>query len=126
MTLILPGIYSVGKLQSCKLVQNEIYALQKLATVTNDVITFNKLYCKETMLYSTCYGGNSSICSALASHVGHVFRVMQVQYVQVFSDPLPLVAVPIHLLCSKCVQISFPDSNYCYRVNIPNNFEHHP
>ena len=26
----------------------------------------------------------------------------------------------------KCVKISFPDSNYCYIVSIPNNFEHHP
>ena len=63
VTLILPGIYSVGKLQSCKLVQNEIYALQKLTTVTNDdMLTFNKLYCKETMLYSTCYGAKRDRC----------------------------------------------------------------
>ena len=33
------------------------------------------------------------------------------------------VAVPIHLLCSKYVKISFTDSNYCYIVNKPNNFE---
>ena len=169
MKLIQPGIYSVGKLQSCKLVQNEIYALQKLTTVTNDVLTFNKLYFKETMLYSTCYRGkrDSSICSylekgekqygtiqkflfspatvllkpfkktstSLISSIGKPCRPRLQSYadadmlstfiVQVFTDPLPLLAVPIHLLCSKCVKISFPDSNYCYIVNIPNNFEHH-
>ena len=63
MTLILPGIYSVGKLQSCKLVRNELCALQKLTTVTNDVLTFNKLYIKETTQLIT--EGNMTVQFAL-------------------------------------------------------------
>ena len=169
MKLILPSIYSVGKLQSCKLIQNEIYALQKLTTVTNDVLSFNKLYSKKQCYSELVTEGpmTCSICSylekgekqyetilkflfspatvllkpfkktstSLISSIGKPCRPCFQSYadadmlstfiVQVFSDPLPLLAVSIHLLCSRCVKISFPDSNYCYIVNIPNNFEQH-
>jgi len=64
VTLILPGIYSVGKLKTYKLLQNECHALEG-NSVTDEVLTYHKLYVKETMLYSTFYQGkrDSSICS---------------------------------------------------------------
>ncbi len=64
MTLILPGVYSIGKMQSCSFGQSEISAIQKITVVSSGMLTFDKLYIKETMLYSVCYKGkrDSSIC----------------------------------------------------------------
>ena len=65
MTLISLGIYSIGKLKSCSLLNNEISTLQKLSLTTNKPVCFDKLYLKETILICDSHNGkrDSSICS---------------------------------------------------------------
>ena len=61
MHLICPGIYSVGTLQSSCLTDQEARAI-KIAH--KEVMTFKKLYLKDTLLFSNDYQGkrDSSIC----------------------------------------------------------------
>lgn len=169
MTLVLPGVYSIGKIQFCNFGQDEINAIQQVTEVTSELLTFEKLYFNETVLYSSHYKGkrDSSICcyiedgekkygavqkfilspamillkpfkktsTTLLSSIGNPCRARLREYadadllstfvIQVFDEPLSLCAIPISKLCSKCIKISFPDSNHSFIVHIPNNFEHH-
>ncbi len=69
MTLISPGIYSIGKMQTGGFTQNEMSALQTVSTAATSILSFDKLYFKESILYSSHFKGkrNSSICSFLES-----------------------------------------------------------
>jgi len=51
--------------------------------------------------------------------------LLSVFFIPVQKTSLPLIAVPISNLVSKCVLINPKELNHSYVVVIPNNFEHH-
>lgn len=65
MKLIQPSIYSIGKLRSCSLEQGELLAIHRIADLQDIMLTCNRLYYKETILYTSSSQGkrDSSICS---------------------------------------------------------------
>ncbi len=73
MTLILPDIYTVGVLRSEQLTSEEKRAIRAVAgTSVTDVLVFDRLYYRGTMLHSKKYGReggkrDSTVCSFLLS-----------------------------------------------------------
>ena len=169
MMLILPGIYSIGKVHSSTFSQEEQNAIQVVTNIpTNEILIFHKLYLKDTILHSSEVDNgkrNSSICSYISSGekkygvvqkfcfsphillikpfkktrssllqtIGNPCRdrlrcyleidLLSTFIVQVNSELLPICAVSISDLVSKCVFVK--GSTHSYVINIPNNFEHH-
>lgn len=170
MTLLLPGVYSIGSLQSSVMTQNELSAIQKHADVTSKhILTFKRIYMHDTILHSNQHEGkrDSSVCcysvdgtksygiiqkfclsppvvlitpfekttSSLLKNSGNPCRenlreyaevdLLGAFFVEVNNKLLPVCAIPISSLLSKCVKVSCKDSLYSYIVHIPNNYEHH-
>ena len=55
MTLILPGIYTIGKLRFADLTRQEVTAIRKVSNTltTSKIAVFDKLYFHDTILYSS-------------------------------------------------------------------------
>lgn len=65
MTMILPGIYSIGKLQSANFSRDEVTAIRKLTNQdSTTILAFKRLYFHDTTLYSSQQERkrNSSCC----------------------------------------------------------------
>ena len=66
MIVVLPGIYSIGKLKLSSLTEEESRAMQEVTiTSTGQVHSFHKLYFNNTIIHSSQFDNgkrNSSIC----------------------------------------------------------------
>lgn len=172
MAPLLPGIYSIGNIQSIHATQDELSALQNVNFTGSSILAFQRIYMHDTILYSCQYCGegkrDSSVCcyrgvdgtkhygvihkfcfsppvalitpfrktsSSLLKRAGNPCRQILKNYaevdlvgvfaIEVHNEVLPLCAIPISSLLSKCVKVSCKDSIYSYIINIPNNYEHH-
>ncbi len=169
MMLVLPGIYSIGKLKLSSLTEEERHAMQEIAIPSLEQIhSFNKLYFNDTIVHSSQFDSgkrNSSICcytykgkkcfgkiqrfcfspplafikpfmptqSSILTRTGNPGRDRLRKYanseiiscfiVEVFNELLPVCAVALSDLKSKCVLVSL--SSHSYVIHIPNNYEHH-
>ncbi|SMN01744.1 hypothetical protein SPONN_11 [uncultured Candidatus Thioglobus sp.] len=168
MTLLSPGIHSIGNMQSSCATQDEQAALNFTG---RSILTFKRIYMHDTILYSTQYNDqgkrDSSVCcyrlgttknygivqkfcfsppvalvtpfretaSSLLKRASNPCRqnlrnyaevdLMGAFIIEVHNEVLPMCAIPISSLLSKCVKVSCKDSLHSYVINIPNNYEHH-
>ena len=169
MMVVLPGIYSIGKLQISCLMDEESRAMQEVtSTSLENIHSFHKLYFNDTIIHSTQFDKgkrNSSICcytyknrkhfgevqrfcfsppiafikpfkathSSILKRTGNPGRDRLTKYanadliscfiVEVHNQLLPVCAVLLSHLRSKCVLVSL--TPYSYVIDIPNNYEHH-
>ena len=170
LILVLPGIYAAGTIRHSPFSDEEQAVIcQVTTTSTKEILTFHKLYLKETYILSSRYAGKrrSSVCcyrqdgskhygvvekfcysppialikpfkvtgSSLLKASGNPCReklqgyaqadLLSVFFIQVQKKTLPLCAVSLSHLLSKCVLVDPKNLNHSYVTVIPNNFEHH-
>lgn len=170
MMLVLPDIYATGAIKHDPFTDEEILVLQEVTEKSaEEILTFHKLYLKETYLLSNRYAGkrSSSVCcysqdgikhygviekfcfsppfalirpfqrtsSSLLKVSGNPCReklrgyaqadLLSLFFIEVRKKPLPLCAISISNLLSKCVKVNPKHLKQSYIIPIPNNFERH-